>query len=150
MRTILFTGALLFLKAMILPNLDLLIWMTIAIVLDFVTGILKAIVLKQARTSFGYRATVKKFTEYGGSIAAGIILSNGIIGKTGQHPELLQYVNDGLVIYIIFIEVTSVFENIYACDQDSKFAKLVISPILKILTFQLKGTPLTPISNEKI
>jgi phage-related holin len=149
MKSLIATVAMLFLKTLLLPSVNLLLWMSIAIVVDFATGVAKAIVHKKPRTSTGYRGSLTKIIQYIGAITA-IIILNSVIAITAtvntiDHTVIAKYLNDGIVIFIIYIEVTSIFENLYACDQTSKFSKFVITPLLKLLTLQLKGTPLTPI-----
>jgi len=133
-----FIAPILFIKLKFFPDHDLLVWMGIAIMLDFLTGVAKAVVLKKARTSSGFRMTIIKFMQYAGSLAAGIIISNAAkdngfvdVGK------LAGYFNEGLIVFIIYIEVTSVFENLYAVDNTSAFARFFINPIYRILTVQL-------------
>lgn len=140
---ILAASTLLFMKLTFLPSINLLMWMSIAIAADFATGVVKAVLLKTARTSSGYRKTITKFLQYGGAITVSIIL-----GQTAKENNMVQasnillYLNDGLVIFIIYIEVTSIFENIYECDKESPFSRYFIAPMLKLLTFQLKNNPL--------
>lgn len=139
----LFAGSLLFIKIAFFPSVTLLLWMGLAIVFDFISGLAKAIILKQARTSSGYRKTVVKFMQYGGSLFVGIALAHTAQGtESDQMKILLSWFNDGLVIFITYIEVTSIFENLYACDNTSPISKYFISPALKILTFQIKNNPL--------
>lgn len=135
--------SMLFVKLSFFPNANLLLWMGITIALDFLTGISKAYVLKQARTSSGFRKTILKFLQYGGSIAVGIVLANTAKENNldGTH-HVLSLFNDGLVVFIIYIEVTSIFENLYACDKTTVFSKYIITPALKILTAQIKNNPL--------
>jgi phage-related holin len=133
--------ALLFIKITLLPSIPLLFYMTVAMSLDFITGIIKAIILKEIRTSAGYRKTIIKFLQYGGSIAIGIILANAGNGRDA-FKSIVGYFNDGLLIFIIYIEVTSIFENIYAIDKSSMMSRFFIAPILKILTWQIKNNPL--------
>jgi phosphate starvation-inducible membrane PsiE len=151
MKMLLTTCAMLFIKAMFLPNVDLLAWMSIAMVVDFATGVIKSVILKVPRTSKGYRETLSKFLQYAGAIIASFILSNGItktnLINADNHSAIMHYMNDSLIIYIIYIEITSVFENLYACDQQTKFARFVITPVLRLLTLQFKGVPPIP---EKI
>lgn len=131
-----------FIKISLFPSLHLLFWMAAAIAADFVTGVIKAIVLKQARTSSGYRKTITKFLQYGGSLFVGLALSNATKNNVNDQLHLfISYLNDGLVVFIIYIEVTSIFENIYACDKESPLSKYMIAPALKILTWQLKNNP---------
>lgn len=130
-----------------LPTPNLLLVMGVAIVLDFLTGILKSVILKKVRTSEGYRKTVIKFTQYGGSVVVGMLLKyigaqNSDMANIGLYAE---YLTDGLVIFIIFIELTSVLENVYAIDQETPFSKYLVGPLLKLLTFQIKNNPVTKI-----
>src|ERR1044072_3303968 len=101
---ILSIAILLLLKVTFLPSVSLLFYMAMAIVLDFVTGIVKARVLNQVRNSSGYRKSVVKFLQYGGSIAIGLVLANAGEGRTADaFKALLSYCNDGLILFIIYI-----------------------------------------------
>lgn len=142
-------GTLLNIKFNFLPTPNLLLVMGVAIVLDFLTGILKSVILKKVRTSEGYRKTVIKFTQYGGSVVVGMLLKyigamNSDMANIAQYAE---YLTDGLVIFIIFIELTSVLENVYAIDQETPFSKYLVGPLLKLLTFQIKNNPVTKLKN---
>ena len=113
-----------FIGIIILPSGVLIAWMCVALVADLITGILRAIIDNKIRTSQGYRETLAKVIQYGGALIIGIIL--GSIGKTHTHgvnPEVFEYYNDFLVSFIIFIEVTSIMENLYAIDSKSKLSK---------------------------
>jgi hypothetical protein len=140
---ILSIALLLFIKVAFLPSVSLLSYMAIAMVLDFVTGIAKAKVLNQARTSAGYRRSVIKFLQYGGSIAVSLILANAGEGRAAEpFKAMLSYFNDGLIIFIIYIEATSVFENLYAIDSRTLMSRYFIAPVLKILTWQIRNNPI--------
>lgn len=138
------SSGLAFFKLTFLPDLNLLAWVFIAMVFDFATGVLKAVMNKEARTSAGYRKTVTKFTQYGGAIAAGVILSNTL----PPDNMITGYVNNALLIFIIYIEVTSICENIYAIDSSSMFSRYFISPLLKVLTFAIKKMPVNQAAGE--
>lgn len=140
-------STLLNIKFNFMPTPNLLLVMGIGIALDFFTGVIKSVILKKARTSEGYRKTVIKFTQYGGSVVVGMLLKyigaeNSDMADIGLYA---QYLTDGLVIFIIFIELTSVLENVYAIDQETPFSKYLVGPLLKILTFQIKNNPVTKI-----
>ena len=140
---ILSIGLLLLVKVTLLPSVSLLFYMAMAVVLDFVTGIAKAKVLNQPRTSAGYRRSVVKFLQYGGSIAIGLVLANAGEGRAADpFKTMLSYFNDGLILFIIYIEVTSVFENLYAVDNKTLMSRYFIAPVLKILTWQIKDNPI--------
>lgn len=128
-----------FFGVIILPSGVLIAWMCVALIIDLVTGVARAIVDKKTRTSQGYRETLGKIIQYGGALIIGIILSS--LAKhhaDGLDPKILEFFNSFLVIFIIFIEVTSTMENLYAISPDSKFSKYFVKPILGILTFNLE------------
>lgn len=139
------SGALTFFKVVFLPDANLLAWVFIAMLIDFTTGVAKAFALGQARTSSGYRKTVTKFTQYAGAIAAGIILANTL----PKDNSIVAFVNNGVLILLIYIEVTSVFENLYAIDSSSVFSKYFIAPVLKVLTIAIKKNPLNRLHGEE-
>lgn len=146
-----FFGALLNVKFNFLPTPSLLLVMGIAIVLDFGTGVIKAVYLKNARTSEGYRKTVIKFTQYGGSVVVGMLLKY-IAGQNSDMANVqpyVEYLTNGLVIFIIFIELTSVLENLYAIDNQTTFSKFFVGPLLKLLTFQIKNNPIMKMEEQQ-
>jgi phage-related holin len=112
----------------------------IAMLIDLITGVAKAVYMNEARTSHGYRRTVKKFIQYGGSIAVTMLIRY-LISKQPELTAGIKYLNwlgSGLMVFIILIECTSILENIYAIDKTSSFSRYLIKPLLKILTIQLK------------
>lgn len=129
------------------PSASLLLAMGLAITLDFITGVIKAIVQKQNRTSEGYRKTIVKFVQYGGAVGVAMLLNYVSSTKPSMANVSLYmgYLNDGLLSFIIFIETTSVLENMYAIDSSTPFSRWVIKPLLRLFTFQIKNNPLTKI-----
>jgi len=127
-----------------IPSVGLLAVMGIALFLDLVTGITKAIFAKQQRTSEGYRKTVVKVMQYFGSVGLSMIVTYASKNLTpfAEWGIIAEYMGNGLLLFIIFIEVTSIFENMYAIDDKTPFAKYVIKPILNIMTFQIKNNAL--------
>lgn len=150
MKTTIFAAiSLTTIKLLAFPSLPLLSWMVVAIIVDFITGVIKAVMKGEARTSRGYRRTITKFLQYGGSLAIGIILANAARYKDmPAMQQFMGFLNDGMVVFIIYIEVTSIFENIYECDKTSPISKYVIKPLLNLFTFQLKNNPLTKLEND--
>lgn len=141
------SGALAFFKLTFLPDKNLLAWVFIAMLLDLITGVAKAVVMKDTRMSTGYQKTVKKFIQYGGAIAVGVVLANTL--PPGN--DIVEYVNSALLILLIYIEATSIFENLYAIDSNSSFSRYFIAPILRLLTLAIKKSPLAQkeVGNEK-
>lgn len=149
MKQILLVAGFTLMQKICFPSLGLLQWMGIAIVVDFFTGVVKAAVLGRPITSNGFKQTVIKFLQYGGAITVGIILNNAARhNNLDGIKSLLDYLNNGLVVFIIYIEVTSIFENIYECDKNSPMGRFFIKPILKVLTFQIKNNPVSKLSEE--
>lgn len=151
LATIAFIGTLLNAQFKVLPNIDLLIVMCISIAIDFGTGVLKAVMLGTARNSKGYRKTVVKFAQYVGATVVGMMLKylsmqQSDMAKVGPYVD---YLTNGLVIFIIFIEVTSVLENLYAIDKETPFSKYFVGPLLKLLTFQIKNNPIEKLANQQ-
>lgn len=133
------------------PSVNLLIIMGITIVIDFATGVLKATLLKQVRTSEGYRKTVVKFLQYGGGVVVGCLLKylGAKQSEMANVSQYIDYLNNGLLIFIIFIETTSILENIYAVDKETPFSKYLIAPLLKLLTFQIKNNPIERLAEKQ-
>lgn len=147
---LLFAGGLAFanLTLKFLPNFTLLALLAIVIAVDFLTGIWKAKCNNQARTSDGFRKTVTKFLQYGCAVVCGAVLSYIGEQKGGAGTVAIAgLLNDGLLIFIIYIEITSIFENLYAVDSTTAMAKYFYAPVLKILTFQIKNNPVVKQAN---
>lgn len=121
------------------PNIPfLLVAMVVAMGLDFLTGIIKAKIHKIARTSEGYRLTVKKTVQY--FSAAGLCLGLNYLVKTviAEKTEAMLYINMFVLCFIIYIEITSILENLYQIDHKSKFSKFMIRPLLSIMKLGLE------------
>ena len=142
---LLFAGALAFinLNFKFLPDFTLLALLAVVIVVDFLTGIWKAKGRGEVRTSDGFRKTVNKFLQYGCAIVCGAVLAYIGEQKGGAGTVAIAgLLNDGLLIFIIYIEITSIFENLYAIDKTTMISKYFYLPVLKILTFQIKNNPI--------
>jgi hypothetical protein len=106
-----------------------------AILLDFITGVTKAKFKKQDRTSEGYRKTIVKLLQY--------IIPILILWAAGrwipEYKEKLQQASGFVMLFIIYIEVTSIFENLYAIDNTSMISKYLYKPVLVILKFGIEN-----------
>lgn len=144
MKSLIAYSGLLFIKLSILPNVNLLLWMGIAIALDFITGFSKAVLLNQNRTSSAMRKTVTKFLQYGGGLAVGTILTQSAEQNQLESAKIiLSFFNDALIVFIIYIELTSILENLIAIDDKSIMAQYIFVPLHKLFTFQLKNNPVS-------
>lgn len=156
MKTVLlaFVIATINIKMNFLPKPDLLIMMGIFMLVDFVTGLGRAIIEKKTRSSTGFRQTLVKFIQYGTAILIGMAISylgNEVSAYNKSWEGITRYMNwfnNGLLVFINLIEITSILENSYAMNKTNKFSRHFIKPALKILTIELKRNPISKISLE--
>lgn len=122
-----------------LPSSFLLVAVFFLICLDFITGVTKAVFLNIPRTSKGYRETYGKFIQYMGAVLMSIAI--GFMVQEVKQLKDLEFfskiVNNVILIGIVCIESLSVLENLIAIDNKSMFAKFIISPLYRLLTFEL-------------
>ncbi|MBI2283323.1 MAG: phage holin family protein [Bacteroidetes bacterium] len=141
-------------KLNFLPTGTLMAAMAASIVLDFVTGLIKAVIAKDARTSQGYRKTVVKFMQYGGAVCVSMLMKFLMMrsGETAMQAisPYADYLNNGLLIFILFIEITSILENMYAIDNSSPFAQYFIKPLLSIMTVAIKNNSIAKKAAEQM
>lgn len=125
----------------ILPDYMLMVGIGFVILLDFITGVIKAIVKGEQRTSVGYRKTIKKFTQYFGAVGASMIAQYALSFKfeSNEFNYIADFLNNSLLMFIIFIELTSILENLIEIDTKSPFAIYVIRPIHSIMTFAIRN-----------
>jgi phage-related holin len=126
---------------LLLPQFSLLVWVLILMVADLVTGILKAKLLRETITSEKARRTIIKFLQYFGSIGLVVVMIN----QNHQNEVFVKVMNwakDGVTILIIYIELLSVFENLYQMDKSSRISTYFIRPIYWLLSLAIKDNPL--------
>lgn len=141
-KTVLFTtakifwgGALLFIDVITAPSFNMLFVVMGAIALDFITGIAKSKSKKVARTSEGFRKTVVKLMQYLVPILVLWVASKRVPG----YETALKEISGWLMLFITYIEVTSIFENLYEIDNKTVIAKYVYKPALKLLKFGIEN-----------
>ena len=124
-----------------LPHRYLLVAVFFLILLDFITGVLKAVILDIPRTSKGYRETYAKFIQYMGailmSLAMGFLVQE--MKELTQLTFFSKIVNNVIMLGIVSIESLSIMENLIAVDDKSKFARYIIIPLHRLLTFEIKN-----------
>ena len=152
-KTILFStaklfwgGTLLFIDAagIIAPSFNMLFVVLGAIVLDFATGIVKAKAKGNARTSEGYRKTVVKLMQYLTPILVIWVASKRVPG----YEDTLKQVAGWIMLFITYIEITSIFENLYEIDNKTVISKYVYKPALKLLKFGIENNPVSKAADE--
>lgn len=125
---------------LLLPNFSLLLWVFILMVADFVTGILKAKLTKQEITSEKARRTIIKFLQYFGCLGLVIVMINQN-SKNQAFVDVMQWAKDGVTILILYIELLSVFENLYEMDKTSRISLYFIRPIYWLLSLAVRSNP---------
>lgn len=130
----LWAGILLWFDFLINPSFSLFTIMITAIALDFVTGVIKAKFKKQARTSEGYRKTVVKLMQY----ILPVVMLWSAAHFIPAKREWLEQISGWLVMFIIYIEVTSIFENLYEIDKTSMIGRYLYKYALVILKFGIE------------
>lgn len=135
MKVLFFKISVPLLLAIVLPPASLLIWLGLAMALDLITGVAKAVRNNVPRTSTGFRKTVVKFIQYGGAIAIGIILANVSEFRNDDSSEwIYKYFSNTMLLFMIYIEIKSVFENLIEVSPDSDFTRFFLRPIHDILS----------------
>lgn len=119
------------------PHWHLLLAVILLVGLDFVTAMLKLKALKIEPNSQGYRKSISKFTQYGGVI----IISYGLWFLFKANLPNASIILNIIMLAIMFVEVTSIFENLYEVDSKSYFGRYFIYPILKIMKFGMVKNP---------
>ena len=148
---ILWAGILLGIDLVARPKAGLLAAVFILVLLDFITGVVKAKLKGVARTSQGYRKTIIKMMQY--VIAILIFIGGGYFLKSAVPPDadgnivqvasILTQASSYVMLFIMYIETSSIFENLYDIDQDSPFSKNFIKPVLRVLKFGIEKNPIS-------
>lgn len=125
---------------LLLPKFSLLLWVLILMVADLVTGILKAKLTKQPITSEKARRTIIKFLQYFGCLGLVVVMINQN-HENGTFVEVMNWAKDGVTILILYIELLSVFENLYEMDKTSRMAVYFIRPIYWLLSLAVRSNP---------
>lgn len=141
---LLWAGILLGIDLLVAPSLSLFGVVLAVIFIDLITGVMKAKMKKQQRTSEGYRKTLVKLMQY----AIPVFLL-WMAGKyIPEYTNRLQIASGFVMMFIIYIEVTSIFENLYEIDSKSTIAKVLYKPALTILKFGLEKNPVAAAADK--
>jgi phage-related holin len=124
----------------LLPKFSLLLWVLILMVADLVTGILKAKLTREKITSEKARRTIIKFLQYFGCLGLVVVMINQN-HDNATFVEVMNWAKDGVTILILYIELLSVFENLYEMDKTSRMAIYFIRPIYWLLSLAVRSNP---------
>lgn len=132
------------LKLTYLPDVNLIFWLSIAMVIDLLTGVWKSKILNIRRTSTGFQRTVTKFLRYFGSIVVSISIQNMLNVKVinlplGNFNIEVEKLTEYLIFYLFYIEILSIIENFIAMDKNDSFSKGPLIWLHNLLTLQFKN-----------
>ncbi len=132
-------GILLFIDFLVNPTFSLFTVGMLLMFIDLVTGITKAKFHHKERTSEGYRKTIVKLLQY---IVPVVVLYLGA-KFIPEHAVMLKKASGYLLMFICYIETTSIFENLYEIDKRSAIAKYLYRPMLVLLKFGMEKNPVS-------
>ena len=115
------------------PSAMLFFWLLIAMLGDFITGLLKSWKKGSHTSSEGLRRSITKVLSYCGAILVIMTLVN-VIGLVddGNKYDLAIIIN-GLMGFIVFVELYSICENITEAYPESPLVKYFIIHIMSFL-----------------
>jgi phosphatidylglycerophosphate synthase len=126
--------------ALVFPAPILLVFMALMILIDFVTGYAAAVAQQQNRTSSGLRKTITKLIQYGSVIVISMVVVNSANYSDQEWVKLiLPKLNNALVVYIIYIEIYSVLENLLVLSPNSAFTQFLVKPLYQLFSINLKA-----------
>jgi len=124
--------------------------------IDFITGVIKAKINGTARTSEGFRRTLKKIPGY--IIVPVVLWLGGVYAKTHvvstesidmiKMAKILQDASGWIMLFIMYIEVTSILENLSEIDKHGSLNKYFVKPLLIILKIGIDNNPMKRLSDK--
>lgn len=124
----------------VFPDLEMLTWMIVAVLADFLTGLLKVLLtagFKGIRSDKAKRSVAKVF-QYVGLIVFIILLTNS--RYVADHKIPIDFIVNALCSLMVIIELISIVENFRDMDPKSEMSKYVFAPILRWLRFKRSKT----------
>ena len=101
-------------KENLFPNAHLTIILGIAVSVDFFSGLLKALATRQPIISRKLQRTAIKISRYGLTIIVCYILRSLAESAGSTFKTIGDWMNEGLLILLIYTETVSILENIWA------------------------------------
>ena len=162
-KTLCFLLFLDFLKITFYPSTNLIYWCASAILLDLLSGIFKSLAKGDFLVSNGLRKTIKKFAQYIGTVLLLFIFSNvfthdpeatkralDFFGDNiyNQIHSSLEYINNLVLLIIVYTELLSISENLIAIDHTSGFSRWVLKPIHRLLSLAIINNTFNKASNK--
>jgi len=112
--------------------------LVIVMLVDLCTGLIRSWKRGHVTTSHGLKQTAIKVGTYAAIIVAVAAMANVLADITPSVEEYYVYFVTGMVGFLTFVEIYSIFENIYESDPDSCLSVYVCGPALKWMRGYLK------------
>lgn len=130
------------------PSAMLFFWLLLAMFGDFVTGLLKSWKKGVVTSSEGLRRSITKVLSYCGAILVIFILVNvvGLVDTSNKYD--LAVIINGLMGFIVFVELYSICENINEAYPDTPLTQYFIGPMMKFLKGRLEKNPINQQHDE--
>jgi phage-related holin len=133
-----------------LPKPMLLFFLFGAILVDFITGLVKSWSKGVATSSSGFRKTVMKLGGYLGAIIGMWFMSNVLMLMYPQKVVDYSVLVNGTIGFLTFIEFYSIFENVYEFNPNSYLSRFFIKRVMRLLKGKLENDhPIKNIEDEK-
>jgi hypothetical protein len=126
-------------KENLFPNAHLTILLGIVVSLDFFSGLLKSVATNTPIISKKLQRTSLKICRYGLTIIVCYVLRS-LAETAGPVWKIIgDWLNDGLLILLIYTETVSVLENIIAINADDLFSREIAKPLHAFLTLKFNN-----------
>ena len=121
-----------FVEKFVFNDWNYLKFLMVVVALDFITGVTRSWKAGIPITSKGWRDTVSKIIQY----SAFLICTHVTIHfeVDGQPLMPFDWINDSAYVFLIAIEIKSVYENIVAINGNLDFLKPIIKKIEQFIT----------------
>lgn len=136
-------------KEALFPNFHLTLILALVVIMDLISGIMKSVSLCLPVVSRKLRRTVTKATMYGLMIVLSYIFRSVTVNH-GMVIDLLgMWINNGVIFFLIYIEVVSILENIIEMDEQGKGTlSKIVKPLHLLLTWKAKNAMLELMGKE--
>lgn len=118
-----------------------------AMAIDLASGLVKSWKKGDATSSQGFQRTVIKLTRYSSVIIATWFLAN-VMGSMSPGKVDYSFLVNGCIGFLTFIEIYSIFENVYEIDPTGPLSRWFVGPALKFLRGKLKNNPFNQLNDD--
>ena len=120
-----------FVEKFVFNDWNYLKFLMVVVAIDFVTGVTKSWKAGKLITSKGWRDTVSKIIQYSAFLICTHVTTHFEVD--GQRLMPFDWVNESAYIFLISIEIKSVYENIIGINSNLDFLKPIIQKFEQFL-----------------